>query len=61
VPGIPGDNAVLYGIRLVSSLLSTDRFKVTLIDPDCRLRGARLHGFTGTARQSVQAMILHVP
>ena len=23
--------------------------------------GARLHGFTGTARQSVQAMILHVP
>src|SRR6266851_6019377 len=23
--------------------------------------GARLHGFTGTARQSVQAMILYVP
>ena len=23
--------------------------------------GARLHGFTGTARQSVQAMISHVP
>ena len=23
--------------------------------------GARLHGFTRTARQSVQAMILHVP
>jgi hypothetical protein len=27
----------------------------------CRLRARRMHGFTGTARQSVQAMILHVP